>query len=57
VAKVLPELKFESFYGDSGFGGKDTYGTPQQMLLPVIVTQLKDGKLAEVARLAPSEQR
>lgn len=57
VAKVLPMLKFESFYGDSGFGGKDTYGAPQQMLLPVIVTQLKDGKLAEVARLAPSERR
>ncbi|MFY2834657.1 ABC transporter substrate-binding protein [Achromobacter xylosoxidans] len=57
VAKVLPELKFQSFYGDSGFGGKETYGSPQQMLLPVIVTQLKDGKLAEITRIQPAGLR
>lgn len=57
VSRALPGVTFQSFYGKSGFGGKQTYGSPQQMLLPVIVTQLKDGKLAEVARLAPGELR
>jgi branched-chain amino acid transport system substrate-binding protein len=55
VAKAMPTVSFDSFYGKSGFGGKDTYGSPQQMLLPVIVTQLKDGKLVELARLEPAE--
>ncbi|MFT3819300.1 MAG: ABC transporter substrate-binding protein [Rubrivivax sp.] len=57
VARALPGVSFPSFYGKSAFGGKDTYGSPQQMLLPVVVTQLKDGKLVEVARLAPAELR
>jgi branched-chain amino acid transport system substrate-binding protein len=55
VAKVMPAITFDSFYGKSSFGGKETYGSPQQMLLPVIVTQLKDGKLVEVGRIAPAE--
>ncbi|MFT4066893.1 ABC transporter substrate-binding protein [Paraburkholderia sp.] len=58
VAKVMSNVTFTSFYGNkSGFGGKAVYGTSQQMLLPVIVTQLKDGKLVEVARIASGEQR
>jgi branched-chain amino acid transport system substrate-binding protein len=55
VAAVLPDLTFESFYGKSGFGGKAAYGSPQQILVPVIVTQLKDGKLVEVERIVPEE--
>jgi branched-chain amino acid transport system substrate-binding protein len=57
VAKALPSVTFDSFYGKSGFGGAATYGSPQQMLLPVIVTQLKDGKLVEVARIVSPEMR
>jgi len=57
VAKVLPSVRFRSFYGESGFGGEKTYGSPQQMLLPVIVTQLKDGKLVEITRLPAGGQK
>ncbi len=57
VAKALPTVTFNSFYGKSAFGGAATYGSPQQMLLPVIVTQLKDGKLVEVARILSPEMR
>ncbi|WP_162579187.1 ABC transporter substrate-binding protein [Variovorax sp. PBS-H4] len=57
VAKMLPSVTFDSFYGKSAFGGKETYGTPQQMLVPVIVTQVRSGKLVEVARLVPQELR
>src|ERR1019366_3321553 len=39
VAKALPDLIFESSYGPTAFGGKETYGVPQQMLVPIIVTQ------------------
>ncbi|EPW8906858.1 ABC transporter substrate-binding protein [Pseudomonas aeruginosa] len=55
VAEALPEITFDSFYGKSAFGGKATYGTPQQILVPVIVTQLQQDKLVEVGRVQPEE--
>lgn len=55
VAAALPTVTFDSFYGKSAFGGKDAYGSPQQILIPVIVTQIKDGKLVEVNRTPPAE--
>lgn len=55
VAAALPTVTFESFYGKSAFGGAASYGSAQQILVPVLVTQLKDGKLAELQRIAPEE--
>lgn len=55
VAKALPTVTFDSFYGKAAFGGKSTYGSPQQILVPVIVTQLKGDKLVELSRLVPEE--
>jgi branched-chain amino acid transport system substrate-binding protein len=57
VAAALPKVRFESFYGPSSFGRRDTYGSSQQILIPVIVTQIKGGKLAEVSRVEPDEMR
>lgn len=54
LAEVMPDVTFPAFYGSEvGFGSADVYGTPQQMQLPVIVTQIVDGKLVEKARLTP----
>ncbi|SAK94655.1 branched chain amino acid ABC transporter periplasmic ligand-binding protein [Caballeronia temeraria] len=51
VARVMPAVKFKTFYGgETGFGGKGIYGSDQQMALPVIVTQVENGKLVERAR-------
>jgi branched-chain amino acid transport system substrate-binding protein len=55
VAETLPTITFESSYGPSGFGHADTYGLPNQMLLPVIITQVKDGKMVELDRIVPEE--
>ena len=55
VAQKLPEIIFESSYGPTAFGGKETYGSPQQMLVPIIVTQIKKGKTEEIARVLPAE--
>ena len=55
VRQALPGLVFESSYGPTGFGGQAEYGSPQQMLLPVIITQIQDGKTVERARILPSE--
>jgi branched-chain amino acid transport system substrate-binding protein len=55
VAKTLPTIIFESSYGPTAFGGKATYGSPQQMLVPIIVTQIKNGKTVEIERIIPEE--
>lgn len=55
VAEVLPTIVFESSYGPAAFGGKDVYGSPQQILIPVMITQIRDGKAVEVGRVAPDE--
>ena len=55
VAKTLPTIIFESSYGPTAFGGKDTYGISQQMLVPIIVTQIKNGRTVELARIIPEE--
>ncbi|WP_420392356.1 ABC transporter substrate-binding protein [Acuticoccus sp.] len=56
VAKALPEITFDTFYDTKGaFGGEATYGSRQQILLPVIVTQVKDGRLVEVERIDAEE--
>ncbi|SOE90613.1 branched-chain amino acid transport system substrate-binding protein [Burkholderia sp. YR290] len=56
VAAVLPEVKFKTFYGgETGFGGKSFYGSNQQAMLPVYVTQIDAGKLVERARVDPKK--
>jgi len=55
IKDVLPSVRFESSYGPSGFGGEELYGYPQQMLIPVIVTQVKNGQAVELTRSNPAE--
>jgi len=54
IAAVMSEVKFHSFYGENiGFGGKDTYGSSIQPMLPVYITQIENGKVAERAKIQP----
>jgi len=54
VAAVLPSIRFKTFYGgETGFGGKDIYGSNQQPILPVYITQIEDGKIVDRARIDP----
>lgn len=55
VAAALPKVTFDSFYGPAAFGGAATYGTPQQILIPAIVAQLKGNQLVEIERIQPQE--
>jgi branched-chain amino acid transport system substrate-binding protein len=55
VAKAMPRITFRSFYGEAAFGGEKTYGVAQQELIPVMVTQVQDGKLVELERVQPNE--
>ena len=52
LAAVMPSTKFRSFYGvETGWGRKDIYGSVQQALLPIYITQVVGGKLVERARV------
>ena len=55
VQAALPGVTFESSYGPAAFGGKDEYGSPQQMLLPILISQVKDGKIIERKRIESAE--
>jgi branched-chain amino acid transport system substrate-binding protein len=55
LVEAMPDVKFTSFYGSqTDFYGMDTYGSRQQMRLPVIVTQVQNGTLVEMARITPT---
>ncbi|WP_366924388.1 ABC transporter substrate-binding protein [Metallumcola ferriviriculae] len=55
LLKVLPNITFESSYGPSGFGGAEQYEIPQQMLLPITITEIQNGVGVEVSRVLPKE--
>lgn len=55
VAEALPKIVFDTSYGKTAFGGESTYGNPQQMLVPVMITQIRGGKMVEVNRVVPDE--
>ncbi len=55
VAEALPSIIFDGAFGKTGFGGVASYGSPQQMLLPVIVTQINGTQLKQVHRVENAE--
>lgn len=55
VRKALTQVEVQSSYGPAVFGAESIYGSPQQLLLPVIVTQVQDGETVELETLVPAE--
>ncbi len=55
IAAALPKIIFETSYGKTAFGSQAIYGSPQQMLVPIMITQVQDGKMVELARVIPDE--
>lgn len=55
VRQALTTVKFDSSWGPAAFGGKEVYGSKQQLLTPMVVSQVRDGKYVEVARVIPDE--
>ena len=55
VAEALPSVIFDGAFGKTGFGGVASYESPQQMLLPVIVTQVDGTQLKQVHRVENPE--
>lgn len=55
VREALTQVEVQSSYGPAAFGAESTYGSPQQLLLPVIVTQVQEGETVELETLVPAE--
>ena len=55
IAATLPKIIFETSYGKTAFGSQALYGSPQQMLVPIMITQVQDGKMVELTRIIPEE--
>lgn len=52
VARVLSTTSVDTSYGPVTYGGAATYGSPQQLLVPVIISKIKDGNTIEIRRVA-----
>lgn len=55
IRKALPEVVVPSSYGPAAFGGVKTYGTPEQLLLPIVVTQVQKGATIVLETIIPQE--
>ncbi|MCR1783793.1 ABC transporter substrate-binding protein [Nocardioides carbamazepini] len=55
VREALTEITFESSWGAAAFGAEDVYGAKQQILTPMIVTQVRGDAIVEVERIVPAE--
>lgn len=55
VRDMLPKVVFESSWGPAAFGRESLYGSPQQILIPVVISRIDQGKTVEVARVPSAE--
>lgn len=55
VRDALTTMTFESSWGPSAFGAEHIYGSKQQILTPMVVTQVRDNAIVEVERIVPDE--
>jgi len=55
LCDTLPKIIFESHFGPMAIGHTKLWGRPCQLLNPVCISQIKDGKLNETWRVIPDE--
>ena len=53
VAKSMENLEGEMTYGHFSLGGVKTYGAKRQIIYPVAISQIKEGKLVNISFVMP----
>jgi branched-chain amino acid transport system substrate-binding protein len=53
VLAALTGRPHQTIWGPVVIGGKDTYGIDRQFLYPVVIAEIRDGKLVDLAQGAP----
>jgi branched-chain amino acid transport system substrate-binding protein len=54
VLAVLGKEHFDTVWGSLAIGGKDTYGIDRQFLYPFVISEVRGGKVVDVAQVTPA---
>lgn len=54
VLAALTGKPFDTVWGKLVLGGKETYGIDRQFLYPVVISEIRDGKVVDIAQVLPA---
>jgi branched-chain amino acid transport system substrate-binding protein len=54
VLAVLTREQFQTVWGPLALGGKETYGIDRQFLYPLVISEVRGGKVVDVAQVLPA---
>jgi len=54
VLAVLTTEQFQTVWGPLALGGKETYGIDRQFLYPLVISEVRQGKVVDIAQVLPA---
>ena len=54
VLAVLTKEQFQTVWGPLALGGKETYGIERQFLYPLVISEVRQGKVVDIAQVLPA---
>ena len=54
VLGVLTSERFETVWGSLAIGGKETYGIDRQFLYPLVISEVRGGKVVDLTQVVPA---
>jgi branched-chain amino acid transport system substrate-binding protein len=54
VLAVLTKEQFQTVWGPLALGGKETYGIDRQFLYPLVISEVRHGKVVDIAQVLPA---
>ena len=54
VLAVLTTEQFQTVWGPLALGGKETYGIDRQFLYPLVISEVRQGKVVDIAEVLPA---
>ena len=54
VLAVITKEQFQTIWGPLALGGKETYGIDRQFLYPLVISEVRQGKVVDIAQVLPA---
>jgi branched-chain amino acid transport system substrate-binding protein len=54
VLAVLTKEQFQTVWGPLALGGKETYGIDRQFLYPLVISEVRQGRVVDIAQVLPA---
>ena len=54
VLAALTQKPFDTVWGKLVLGGRETYGIDRQFLYPLVISEIRDGKVVDIAQVLPA---